>query len=98
MIVLVDGLVSHLALVIITGAPDVRWGLGSPEDSHHHLHHHAVLIGHGHQVFAPTLPMGGMRRLRRAPDALPVDAPSWHADELERWLITWMKANSPFIR
>ncbi|WP_188538658.1 hypothetical protein [Kocuria dechangensis] len=178
MIVLVDGLVSYLALVIITGAPNVRWGLGSPEDSHHHLHHHPVLIGHGRQVFVPTLPMGGMMRLRRgerslhateleeyaagaivdlglrptavlesqdslvvvvaepecfdigvhpviadrspdlvdrmarelagldgivsahrsAPDALQVDAPSWHADELERWLIIWMKANSPFIR
>jgi hypothetical protein len=178
MVVLVDGLVSYLAIVIITGAPNAKWGLGSPEDPNHHLHHHPVLTGRGHQIFVPTLPMGGMLRLkrgekslheteleqyaagviadlrtspkavldpgdspvvvvaepeafdvgvhaviadrssalvdrmahelagqhgvasvlRRAPDALQVDAPSWHTDELERWLNDWMKANGPFIR
>lgn len=176
--ILVDGLVSYLAVVIITGAPNARWGLGSPEDPRHHLHHHPVLIGNGHQVFVPTLPLGGMLRLKRgerslhateleqyaagviadlrtgppaldglqdspvevvaepesfdvgvhpvvaersshlvdrmahelaglrgidsvlrsAPDALQVRAPDWHADDLERWLLTWMKANGPFIR
>jgi hypothetical protein len=176
--VLVDGLVSYLAVVIITGAPNTRWGLGSPEDPRHHLHHHPVLIGNGHQVYVPTLPLGGMLRLKRgekslhateleqyadgvitdlrtgppaldgpqdcpvdvvaepasfdigvhpviaqsnsrlvermaheltrlsgidsvlrkAPDALQVHAPHWHADELQQWLSTWLKANAPFIR
>ncbi|MEX5259754.1 hypothetical protein [Kocuria sp. CPCC 205263] len=176
--VLVDGLVSYLATVLITGAPNARWGLGSPEDPRHHLHHHPVLIGRGHQVYVPTLPLGGVLRLKRgekslhateleqyadgvindlrtsshavdgpldfpvnvvaepasfdvgvhpviaernsrlvdrmahelvrqrgidsvlksAPDALHVDAPDWHADELEQWLTAWMKANGPFIR
>jgi hypothetical protein len=36
--------------------------------------------------------------LRSAPDALQVHAPDWHADELQQWLTTWMKANGPFIR
>jgi hypothetical protein len=176
--ILVDGLVSYLAVVIITGAPNARWGLGSPEDPRHHLHHHPVLIGNGHQVFVPTLPLGGMLRLKRgekslhateleqyaagaiddlragshtddgppdslvdvvaepasfdigvhaglaegnsrlvermaheltrlggidsvlrsAPDALQVHAPDWHADELQQWLLAWMRANGPFIR
>lgn len=176
--VLVDGLVSYLAAVILTGAPGAHWGLGSPEDPEHHLHHHPVLIGAGHQVYVPTLPLGGVLRLKRgerslhateleqyamdavddlrtrphpalgpqdspvevvaepgsfdvgvhaaiaehnsrlvdrmahelarrrgivsvlrnAPDALQVDAPGWDADELERWLTTWMKVNGPFIR
>ena len=176
--VLLDGLVSYLAVAIITGAPNARWALGSPEDPRHHLHHHPVLIGRGHQVYVPTLPLGGMLRLKRgerslhateleqyadgviadlrtsphavdgpqdfpvevvaepgsfdvgvhadiaernsrlvermahelarlrgidsvlrsAPDALQVDAPDWDADDLERWLTTWMKANGPFIR
>jgi len=176
--VLVDGLVSYLAIVLITGAPTARWGLGSPEDPGHHLHHHPVLTGNGHQVFVPTLPMGGLLRiqrrekslhdteleqyaagvmadlrtgpkpvlppgdspvvvvaepdgfdigvnpviaargsalvdlmalklaglhgidsvLRRGPDALQVLAPTWHADDLERWLNDWMKAHGPFIR
>jgi hypothetical protein len=176
--ILTDGLVSYLAIVLITGAPNVRWGLGSPEDPNHHLHHHPVLIGNGHQVFVPTLPLGGILRLKRrekslhpteledyaagviadlranqkavlepggspaevvaepegfdvgvhpviaargsalvdlmalqlaglhgidsvlrtSPDALQVHAPTWHADELEQWLNTWMKANGPFIR
>ena len=178
MVTLADGLVTYLAVVIITGSSNARWGLGSPEDPNHHLHHHPVLIGNGHQVFAPTLPMGGILRIkrgekslhateleqyatdviadlgtsprtvldqggspvvvvaepdgfdvgvnaviasrgsllvdllaheltgldgvvsvhRRGPDALGVDAPAWHADELERWLNAWMKANGPFIR
>ncbi|MCM3688304.1 hypothetical protein [Kocuria rosea] len=177
-IVLTDGLVSYLAIVIITGAPTARWALGSPEDPGHHLHHHPVLTGNGHQVFVPTLPLGGILRLqrgekplhptelehyaraviadlpttpepvlhptdspvevvaepegfdvgvhpviaargaaivdlmaaeltrlggidavhRRAPDALQVHAPAWHADDLEAWLDTWMKAHGPFIR
>lgn len=175
---LLDGLVSYLAAVILTGAPNARWALGSPEDPRHHLHHHPVLIGNGHQVYVPTLPLGGVLRLKRgekslhateleqyadgvitdlrtgppallglqgspvdvvaepasfdvgvhpvlaqrssrlvermaqelarlpgidsvlrsAPDALEVHAPDWHADELEQWLLTWMKANGPFIR
>lgn len=178
MLVLVDGLVSYLAVVVITGAPTAQWGLGSPEDPQHHLHHHPVLTGRGHQVFVPTLPMGGVLRLkrgekslheteleqyaqgvvadlrtgpeallaprdspvvvvaepasfdvgvhaviadrssalvdlmaqqlagqrgvvsvhRRGPDALQVEAPHWHADELERWLNGWMKAHGPFVR
>ncbi len=176
-IVLTDGLVSYLAIVIITGAPTARWALGSPQDPGHHLHHHPVLTGNGHQVFIPTLPLGGILRLqrgekslhpteleqyatrviadlrtmpdlvllptdapvevvaeaegfdvgihpviaargsaivvlmvaeltrldgivavrRRGPDALEVHAPTWHADDLERWLDTWMKAHGPFI-
>lgn len=176
--ILLDGLVSYLAVVIVTGAPNARWGLGSPEDPGHHLHHHPVLIGNGHQVYVPTLPLGAVLRLKRgerslhateleeyangviadlrtgppvplspqdspvevvaeaesfdvgvhsaiadrsshlvdrmadeladldgivsvlrsAPDALQVDAPGWDADVLERWLLTWMKANGPFIR
>jgi hypothetical protein len=75
---LVDGLVSYLAVVIITGAPNARWALGSPEDPHHHLHHHPVLIGNGHQVYVPTLPLGGMLRLKRGERSL-------HATELEQY-------------
>lgn len=176
--ILVDGLVSYLATVIITGAPNARWGLGSPEDPRHHLHHHPVLIARGHQVYVPTLPLGAVLRLkagerslhateleqyadgviadlrtgppvpltpqdspvvvvseprffdvgvhpviakrsshlvdrmadelagldgvasvhRSAPDALQVHAPAWDPDVLEQWLLTWMKANGPFIR
>jgi hypothetical protein len=175
---LVDGLVSYLAIVVISGAPNARWGLGSPEDPKHHLHHHPVLTGRGHQIFVPTMPMGGLLRiqrrekslrpteleqyaagviadlrtgsttvlelggspvevvaepdgfdvgvnaviaargsalvdlmalelaglegideiLRRGPDALLVHAPTWHADDLERWLNDWMKAHGPFVR
>ena len=175
---LLDGLVSYLATVILTRAPNARWALGSPEDPRHHLHHHPVLIGRCHQVYVPTLPLGGVLRLKRgerslhateleqyahsvitdlrisphtvdgpqdcpldvvagpesfdvglhagiaersphlvdrmaeeladldgvisvlrsAPDALQIHAPDWDADELEQWLLTWMKANGPFIR
>jgi hypothetical protein len=177
-VALVDGLVSYLAIVIISGAPNARWGLGSPQDPRHHLHHHPVLTGNGHQIFVPTMPMGGILRiqrrekslhateleqyarsaiadlctgpttvldagdapvlvvaepdgfdvgvnpaiaargsllvelmalelagldgidsvLRRGPDALQVHAPTWYADDLERWLNDWMKAHGPFIR
>lgn len=76
--ILLDGLVSYLAVVVITGAPDARWGLGSPEDPSHHLHHHPVLIGRGHQVFVPTLPLGGVLRLKRGERSL-------HATELEEY-------------
>ncbi|ALU40041.1 hypothetical protein AS188_10130 [Kocuria flava] len=76
--VLLDGLVSYLAIVVITGAPTVRWGLGSPEDPAHHLHHHPVLLGNGHQVYVPTLPLGGVLRLKRGERSL-------HATELERY-------------
>ncbi|MFI7742623.1 hypothetical protein [Kocuria rhizosphaericola] len=64
MFVLLDGLVSYLAQVLITGAPTAFWGLGSPEDARHHLHHHPVLTGAGQQIFVPTLPMAGMLRLK----------------------------------
>lgn len=70
MFVLVDGLVSYLAQVIVTGAPNVRWGLGSPGDEKHYLHHHPVLAGRGHQIFAPTLPMAGVLRLKRGQKSL----------------------------
>ncbi len=76
--ILLDGLVSYLAVVIITGAPNARWGLGSPEDPRHHLHHHPVLIGDGHQVYVPTLPLGGVLRLKRGEKSL-------HATELEQY-------------
>ncbi len=78
--VLVDGLVSYLAVVIITGAPNARWGLGSPGDPRHHLHHHPVLIGRGHQVYVPTLPLGGVLRLKRGEKSL-------HATELEQYAV-----------
>lgn len=89
--VLLDGLVSCLAAVILTGAPNARWGLGSPEDPRHHLHHHPVLTNSGHQVCVPTLPLGRVLRFKRGEK-------SRHADELEQWLTAWMKANGPFIR
>lgn len=88
--VLLDGLVSYLATVIITGAPNARWGLGSPEDARHHLHHHPVLIGRGHQVYVPTLPLGGMLRLKRGEKSL-------HATEMEQYagsVITDLRTSS----
>ncbi|GGG68766.1 hypothetical protein GCM10011374_36470 [Kocuria dechangensis] len=70
MVVLADGLVSYLAVVLLTGAPNARWALGSPEDPDHYLHHHPVLTGNGHQFFVPALPMGGMLRLKRGEKSL----------------------------
>ncbi|WP_309125774.1 hypothetical protein [Kocuria sp.] len=70
MFTLLDGLVSYLAQVLIIGAPTARWVVGSPQDPRHHLHHHPVLTGAGHEVFVPTLPMGGMLRLKRAEPSL----------------------------
>jgi hypothetical protein len=88
---LVDGLVSYLAVVIITGAPNARWGLGSPGDPRHHLHHHPVLIGTGHQVYVPSLPLGGVLRLKRGEKSL-------HATELEQYadgVITDLRTSPP---
>lgn len=65
MFTLLDGLVSYMAQVITTGAPNATWRLGSPEDPKHHLHHYPVLTGRGHQIFLPTLPMVGVVRLKR---------------------------------
>lgn len=70
MFVLLDGLVSYLAQVLIIGAPSAVWGLGSPGDSRHHLHQHLVLLGGGQQIFVPTLPMAGMLRLKRGEPSL----------------------------
>ncbi|MEX5257883.1 hypothetical protein [Kocuria arenosa] len=70
MFVLLDGLVSYLAQVLILGAPTAVWGLGSPEDPNHHLHQHPVLAGGGQQIFVPTLPMAGMLRLKRGEKSL----------------------------
>jgi hypothetical protein len=84
MFTLLDGLVSYLALVLITGAPTARWALGSPEDAGHHLYHHPVLTGAGHQVFVPTLPMGGMLRLKRG-------QPSLGATELTDYAVAVIK-------
>ncbi|MEX5272243.1 hypothetical protein [Kocuria sabuli] len=70
MFILLDGLVSYLTQVITTGAPNARWGLGSPEDPGHHLHHYPVLTGAGHQIFTPTLPMVGVVRLKRGEKSL----------------------------
>ncbi|EYT47790.1 hypothetical protein [Kocuria sp. UCD-OTCP] len=64
MFLLLDGLVSYLAVVLIAGAPNAQWVIGSPQDPGHHLHHHPVLTGNGHQIFVPTLPMAGMLRLK----------------------------------
>lgn len=70
MFILLDGLVSYLTQVITTGAPNARWGLGSPEEPGHHLHHYPVLTGAGHQIFTPTLPMVGVVRLKRGEKSL----------------------------
>lgn len=70
MFVLLDGLVSYLAQVLLVGAPTAAWALGSPEDPDHHLHQHPVLAGDGHQIFVPTLPMAGMLRLKRGETSL----------------------------
>lgn len=70
MFVLLDGLVSYLAQVVIIGAPTAVWALGSPEDPEHHLHQHPVLTGGGQQIFVPTLPMAGMLRLKRGEKSL----------------------------
>lgn len=70
MFVLLDGLVSYLAQVMILGAPTAAWGLGSPGDPRHHLHQHPVLLGGGQQIFVPTLPMAGMLRLKRGEPSL----------------------------
>ena len=70
MFVLLDGLISYLAQVLIIGAPTAVWGLGSPEDATHHLHQHPVLLGGGQQIFVPTLPMAGMLRLKRGEPSL----------------------------
>jgi hypothetical protein len=70
MFVLLDGLVSYLAQVLILGAPTAVWGLGSPGDARHHLHQHPVLLGGGQQIFVPTLPMAGMLRLKRGEKSL----------------------------
>lgn len=70
MFVLLDGLVSYLAQVLITGAPTALWAVGSPEDPDHHLHHHPVLTGAGQQIFVPTLPLAGMLRLKRGEKSL----------------------------
>lgn len=78
MYVLLDGRVSYLLLVLVTGAPNAHWGLGSPGDRHHHLYHHPVLIGRGHQIYIPTLPLGGVLRLKRGERSL-------HTTELENY-------------
>ena len=50
--------------------------------------------------FAIYDPDGDLPPQRQQPFAtvLVRDAPGWDADVLERWLLTWMKANGPFIR
>ena len=70
MFILLDGLVSYLAEVILTASPNATWRLGSPEDPRHHLHHYPVLTGAGHQIFVPTLPMVGVVRLKRGQKSL----------------------------
>ena len=93
MFILLDGLVSYLAIVIITGAPAARWGLGSPEDPKHHLHHHPVLTGDGHQVFLPIMPMGGILRIQRQEKSL-------HTTELEQYaaaIIAELRTNPTMV-
>lgn len=70
MFVLLDGLVSYLAQVLITGAPAATWALGSPQQATHHLHQHPVLTGAGREIFVPTLPMAGMLWLKRGEKSL----------------------------
>ena len=94
MFVLLDGLVSYLAQVLILGAPTAVWGLGSPQDPGHHLHQHPVLLGGGQQIFVPTLPMAGMLRLKRGEKSL---GENELAEYAVRMIAGLHEANSPWV-